>query len=638
MQEEFMGDIFRHNIDALKEKYPYLAQVFEDLNTKDFESSVVLEKSRNGMPNFKVRKGEHTFFVHSTYDPKTEAVRWTERIDLKGFDTIAVLGVGCGYHIEELEKRFPDKNKIVIEPDRNVFLKLLNTRDITHLILNENILFIITEDTEDAGRVFLSLREEGQIDSVEFSELLSYRKVYEEWWLNLKKDYIRFAKLHQINTNTSVFFAETWLTNLFEGMLQLARSAHIKEYKSAFANIPAIIVSAGPALNRNIHLLKDLYDKAVIISAGSSINILENRGITPHIMVGVDGGEAESRIFNNVKSDEIYFAYTLSVHYDGLKNYNGPKIYFKTNVLEYGDWIDNKMGIDGAEYLRSGSSVSNLSLDIARYMGCNPIILIGQNLSFPNMESYAQGAVLKQEQDKSIREHIEQNIKYYLLEKDIYGNDVYTTESMLSIKFYFEEYVRIYSDRLYLNGSEDGLPIRGIENVPLNEIIERYCTKEYDIKGMLDKKFKEEFDAGSVKDKEAKIRNILDNIHNQSSEIKQKAIKRIDLILDILNNIRGNHNAKWKQIDRLTDEIENCDIYKYFVEPLSKYFIQAIKNERERRMEHISDIQERLKYLYEGLLMQYTEVKEKIVLIDELSKKVIEEINKKEGVECLSMP
>ncbi len=209
---------------------------------------------------------------------------------------------------------------------------------------------------------------------------------------------------------------------------------------------------------------------------------------------------------------------------------------------------------------------------------------------------------------------------------------------MLSIKFYFEEYVRIYSDRLYLNGSEDGLPIRGIENVPLNEIIERYCTKEYDIKGMLDKKFKEEFDAGSVKDKEAKIRNILDNIHNQSSEIKQKAIKRIDLILDILNNIRGNHNAKWKQIDRLTDEIENCDIYKYFVEPLSKYFIQAIKNERERRMEHISDIQERLKYLYEGLLMQYTEVKEKIVLIDELSKKVIEEIDKKEGVECLSMP
>jgi len=68
--------------------------------------------------------------------------------------------------------------------------------------------------------------------------------------LELKKEYIKFARLHQINTNTSVFFAEAWLTNLFEGMWQLTKSVHIKEYKSAFANIPAIVVSAGPALNK----------------------------------------------------------------------------------------------------------------------------------------------------------------------------------------------------------------------------------------------------------------------------------------------------------------------------------------------------------------------------------------------------
>jgi len=28
--------------------------------------------------------------------------------------------------------------------------------------------------------------------------------------------------------------------------------------------------------------------------------------------------------------------------------------------------------------------------------------------------------------------------------------------------------------------------------MPLKEIVEKYCTKEYDIKGILDKKFKEE--------------------------------------------------------------------------------------------------------------------------------------------------
>ncbi|HOM01316.1 MAG TPA: DUF115 domain-containing protein [Acetivibrio sp.] len=632
-----MGDIFKLNIDALREKYPRLAEVFEYLNTEESESSVILENSKNGMPNFKVKKGEHTFFIHSAYDPQTEAVRWAERINLKGFDTIAILGVGCGYHLEELEKKYPDKNKIVIEPDKNVFLKLLNTRDITSLILNENILFIISDNTEEIGRVFLSLREEGQIDNVEFNELLSYRKVYEEWWLNLKKDYIKFSRLYQINGNTSVFFAETWLTNLFEGMWQLTKSTHIKGYKSAFTNVPAIVVSAGPALNKNIHLLKELYNKAVIISAGSSINILESRGITPHIMVGVDGGEPESRIFNNVKSDEIYFAYTLSVHYDGLKNYKGPKIYFKTNALGYENWVDNKMGVEGAECMCSGSSVSNISLDIARYMGCNPIILIGQNLSFPNMECYAEGAVLKQEQDDIIRDQIEKKTRYYIQEKDIHGNDVYTTQSMLSIRYYFEEYVRIYSDRLYLNGSEDGLPIKGMKNMPLKEIIDTYCIEEYDIKGTLDSKFKEEFEAENIEDKKAKIRTILEDIRNESSEMKEKAIKRLDLILDILSNIRGVHDDKWKEIDKLTDEIEGSDLYKYFIEPLSKYFIRAIKNERERKIESMSDMQEKLKYLYEGLLMQYAEVKDKISLIDNLSNKIIKDIDKKEESECLSM-
>lgn len=633
-----MVDVFRLNIDALKENYLPLARFFENLNENTGnESSVILETSKSGMPNFRVKKGEHTFFVHSPYDPRTEAIRWAEKIDLKGFDTIAVLGIGCGYHIEELEKKYPDKNKIVIEPNRNVFLKLLNTRDITHLISSKNILFIISDNTEEIAKVFLLLREEGEIDSVEFNELLSYRKVYEDWWLELKKEYIKFARLHQINTNTSVFFAEAWLTNLFEGMWQLTKSVHIKEYKSAFANIPAIVVSAGPALNKNVHLLKELYNKAVIISAGSALNILESRGITPHIMVGVDGGEAESRIFNNVKSNEIYFAYSLSVHYDGLKNYSGPKIYFKTNVLGYGDWIDEKLGIEGAENLRSGSSVSNLSLDIARYMGCNPIIVIGQNLSFPNLESYADGAVLKQEQDRHIQQCVENSNKYYVLEKDIDGNDVYTTHSMLSIRFYFEEYIKNHPDRLYLNGSEEGLPIKGMKNMPLKEIVEKYCTKEYDIKGILDKKFKEEFEAENVKAKEIKIRRILEDIHKESTEIRQKAIKRIDLILDILSNIRGSHNDKWEEIDRLTDEIESSDLYKYFVEPLSKYFIQAVKNERERKMESIPDIQERLKYLYEGLLIQYVEVKDKIVLIDDLSQKIIENIDKKEATKCLSM-
>jgi len=115
-------------------------------------------------------------------------------------------------------------------------------------------------------------------------------------------------------------------------------------------------------------------------------------------------------------------------------------------------------------------------------MGCNPIIVIGQNLSFPNLESYADGAVLKTGTDRHIQQCVENSNKYYVLEKDIDGNDVYTTHSMLSIRFYFEEYIKNHPDRLYLNGSEEGLPIKGMKNMPLKEIVESTAQRNMTLK------------------------------------------------------------------------------------------------------------------------------------------------------------
>jgi len=118
---------------------------------------------------------------------------------------------------------------------------------------------------------------------------------------------------------------------------------------------------------------------------------------------------------------------------------------------------------------------------------------------------------------------------------------------MLSIRFYFEEYIKNHPDRLYLNGSEEGLPIKGMKNMPLKEIVEKYCTKEYDIKGILDKKFKEEFEAENVKAKEIKIRRILEDITKKALN-KTKSYKENRLILDILSNIRGSHNDSGRKL------------------------------------------------------------------------------------------
>lgn len=58
-----MVDVFRLNIDALKENYLPLARFFENLNENTGnESSVILETSKSGMPNFRVKK-ENILFL-----------------------------------------------------------------------------------------------------------------------------------------------------------------------------------------------------------------------------------------------------------------------------------------------------------------------------------------------------------------------------------------------------------------------------------------------------------------------------------------------------------------------------------------------------------------------------------------------
>lgn len=624
-----MEDIFELNIEALKKDYLTLAKRCKSFYSENFEKlgEILCEKTKNDLINLKVKIDNNYFFLHSPYDPVKEAKNWVARLNVKSVDTIAVMGIGVGYHLEELFSTFPNKNKVVIEPDIGIFVKLMTIRDIRPLVSEKNTLFIVSDNTEHIAKVFLGLREEGQIDNVCFEELLSYRTAYGDWWNRFKKDFIKYAKLHEINTNTAVAYSNDWLTNFFENLKQIPQSVNLESFESSLNGVPGIVVSAGPSLNKNIHLLKEIQDKAVIISAGSAINILEKNGIKPHIMVGVDGGEAESRLFNNIKSKDIYFAYSSSVHFDGLKNYEGPKLFFKMNVLMYDKWFEKEMGMNTKE-LRSGASVSNLALDIARFIGCNPIILIGQDLSYSNMQTYADGAVLKDEQDKVFRKNVEEKNKHYIQNTDINGNMVYTIPSMISIKIYFEEYVKLYPDITYLNGTEGGLPISGISNRPLKEIIDKYCKNECNIEDILRNIYQKEKRIN--RDRREKIKGFLQKVYKQSEEMKEKAIKRMDLLLDILRDISSSNINIRNEIDKLTEEIEKEELYEYFIAVICGYFIQAVKNERERKSELIDDMKEKKRYLYEGLLMQYTDVKDKIILVNKLSKKIIDEMNIRE--------
>jgi len=51
------------------------------------------------------------------------------------------------------------------------------------------------------------------------------------------------------------------------------------------------------------------------MAAGTAVRIMEDFGLAPHFMVGIDAGAKEGEIHSNVKNKDIYFIYSNQVQH-----------------------------------------------------------------------------------------------------------------------------------------------------------------------------------------------------------------------------------------------------------------------------------------------------------------------------------
>ena len=70
--------------------------------------------------------------------------------------------------------------------------------------------------------------------------------------------------------------------NFYDNLASLPSSYDGEALFNQYKETPAIVVGAGPSLDKNGHLLKDIGGKGLIFGGGSSLLALLEKGITPH--------------------------------------------------------------------------------------------------------------------------------------------------------------------------------------------------------------------------------------------------------------------------------------------------------------------------------------------------------------------
>jgi len=357
--------------------------------------------------------------------------------------TIIVYGLGMGYHIESLIKKYPDKKIIVIEPDKRLFYNAVQIRDFEFIIKNCTIL--LDEPVELVKAKIYELITHPLARGIML--LPYYGGVYQEYFNVLIDGLKRIMNDWAVMVNTKKCLVDKWYTNRIINARKPSYDG--KALIDAHKGLPGIVVGAGPSLQTQLEKLREIQGKAVMIAASTAMEILHSHGIRPTYAIAIDQDPVTSGGLHENLDSDVPLIYDTQIAQNSL-NYIGPKIQIQLNVNRY---TTHELPI-----FESGPSVANVALDVLYKMGCSPILLVGMDLSYTDNKLYCGGTKFNQD----IKET---NMLQMVNNK---GETCFTEPSFVSMRNWYEEYVNRVKPEVF-NCTERGLTINAIPNRPLDE-------------------------------------------------------------------------------------------------------------------------------------------------------------------------
>jgi hypothetical protein len=469
---------FDTNMHKLRIKQPDVHQELQ--NYTDFSKS-----DRHFIQNVEgvdylacTQKNGKSIQYTSMIDPRGEAQSRAEELDYsKNRTSVIQVGVGLGYEILEICSRLNTNSKLfACEEDPYLLAEILRRHDLSEYIEDDKLVFVV------GGIDTLSLIAQiRKIAFVSFPNMTSKKQPVTFPLFDI--DYIRFANtvlrifddqknFIKFGIGNNVDDTLVGLNNYLKNNEYVLEHMGIKEFKETaqgrYTNKPAVIVASGPSLNKNVALLKDMQDQALILSCDGSMDLLKTHGVVPDAVGSVERIKYTYDCFYRGKefSKETLLV-APTVLYPGVFDMFSKGIAFPKSDLATPEWV-NSFSFDKKGTMPCGPSVSHMLFNFAIQAGCDPIILIGQDLCYSS-EGYSHNVAAEGVQEKL---EIQSEYKYYVTGYS--GEKLPTT-------YVWQKFLRAYEhmledcDRTVIDATEGGARIEGTEIMTLQQVIDTYC-------------------------------------------------------------------------------------------------------------------------------------------------------------------
>lgn len=469
------------NLAALWAVDPSLAARIEAI---DDTACHLVQPARSGDPTAIVRTVDgRSVYLHSRYRPVEEAAKLIENIDFKRTFVFNIHGFGLGY-LPKLVFDHASNDAIlcVYEPDLTILKTAFFARDLSDMIASRRLLFFTELDKGDLFTRLaptVALLAAGSTSLVHAPSMQLQPAFHEQMRIWIEE----FNSYSATNITTLVLNGRRTAENIARNLGWYLATPCISRLKDRHRGEPAIIVSAGPSLRKNKHLLINAVGKAVIIAVQTTLLPLLEMGIEPHYVTSLDYHDICTRFFEKLPpalrthlvaepkaSDRIFSMFPGPVSLLGN---------------DFAEQLIREDAPNKAK-LTSGATVAHLAFYLAEHLGCDPIIFIGQDLGFSDGLCYTPGTSYEDVWQPELSrfctlemkqwEQIVRDRKILRRIPDIHGNPMYTEQRLFT---YLQQFERDFARTTHtvIDATEGGAFKRGATVMTLSDAIARHCTK-----------------------------------------------------------------------------------------------------------------------------------------------------------------
>lgn len=405
------------------------------------------------------------------------AIKWASAYP-RNAHVYIVPGIGDGQHVRALYDHISEHSLVVVlERDMTMMRLALETVDISDILKSQRMICVDRLDTKSLHILLGSTGDALCRQPIVTEAFVCYD---DKWWADTADAVLAYADNQRTCLATDLHNSRATCDNLLDNVQDYIARPGVKLLEGLVKNYPAILVSAGPSIDKQLSLLRMYQGKAVVISCLTMLKPLLDNGIVPDYVTALDYHEISGRFFQGIVGDwpNITFCMESKVNHtviSGVKALRG-------NLCFIGHpWLDTMIKWPLREWINTGTTVAHFNFALAQHLGCDPIIMVGQDLAYEPGKYYPDCVLKAHEWKENPKEGPKSSERATLgfpgvsqVDTGENGPLLLTDEQMRAYHRQFEIIWSCASQKVF-DCTEGGIPKENCDVVPFAEVLIEHC-------------------------------------------------------------------------------------------------------------------------------------------------------------------